>query len=58
MRQLYLHVISPDYESKHLEIKKHWNSFNIAIFRDSVYIIDEVSNHGKTTLIYVEVPRM
>lgn len=58
MRQLHLHDTSPDFESKHLKIKKHWNSFNTAFFRDSVYIIDEVSNHGKTTLIDVEVPQM
>ncbi|CAK8569770.1 unnamed protein product [Lathyrus sativus] len=50
MRQLHLHVISQDFESKHLKNKKHWNSFNTAFFRDSVDIIDEVSNHGKATL--------
>jgi aprataxin len=50
MRQLHLHVISQDFESKHLKNKKHWNSFNTAFFRDSVDIIREVSNHGKATL--------
>ncbi|XP_027334935.1 transcription factor bHLH140 isoform X2 [Abrus precatorius] len=50
MRQLHLHVISQDFESKHLKNKKHWNSFNTAFFRDSVDVIDEISNHGKATL--------
>lgn len=50
MRQLHLHVISQDFDSKHLKNKKHWNSFNTAFFRDSVDIIDEVSIHGKATL--------
>ncbi|KAK2452284.1 transcription factor bHLH140 [Trifolium repens] len=50
MRQLHLHVISQDFESKHLKNKKHWNSFNTTFFRDSVDIIEEVSNHGKATL--------
>lgn len=50
MRQLHLHVISQDFDSKHLKNKKHWNSFNTAFFRDSVDVIDEVSNHGKATL--------
>lgn len=50
MRQLHLHAISQDFDSKHLKNKKHWNSFNTAFFRDSVDVIDEVSNHGKATL--------
>ncbi|KAI4353391.1 hypothetical protein L6164_002345 [Bauhinia variegata] len=50
MRQLHLHVISQDFDSKHLKNKKHWNSFNTVFFRDSVDVIDEVSNHGKATL--------
>ncbi|KAK7287433.1 hypothetical protein RIF29_00710 [Crotalaria pallida] len=50
MRQLHLHVISQDFESKHLKNKKHWNSFNTAFFRDSVDVMDEISNHGKATL--------
>lgn len=50
MRQLHLHAISQDFDSKHLKNKKHWNSFNTAFFRDSVDVIDEVYNHGKATL--------
>uniref|UniRef100_A0A5B7BT05 Transcription factor bHLH140 n=1 Tax=Davidia involucrata TaxID=16924 RepID=A0A5B7BT05_DAVIN len=50
MRQLHLHVISQDFNSKHLKNKKHWNSFNSAFFRDSVDIIEEISKHGKATL--------
>lgn len=50
MRQLHLHVISQDFESKHLKHKKHWNSFTTAFFRNSVDVIDEVSINGKATL--------
>ena len=50
MRQLHLHVISQDFDSKHLKNKKHWNSFNTVFFRDSVDVIEEVSNDGKATL--------
>ncbi|KAG7960897.1 hypothetical protein I3843_10G150400 [Carya illinoinensis] len=50
MRQLHLHVISQDFDSKHLKNKKHWNSFNTAFFYDSVDVIEDVSNHGKATL--------
>ncbi|KAL2337721.1 hypothetical protein Fmac_012167 [Flemingia macrophylla] len=50
MRQLHLHVISQDFESTHLKNKKHWNSFNTAFFRDSVDVMDEISNDGKATL--------
>ncbi|KAM7526509.1 hypothetical protein LguiA_016411 [Lonicera macranthoides] len=50
MRQLHLHVISQDFDSKHLKNKKHWNSFNSPFFRDSVDVIDEVAKHGKATL--------
>ncbi|XP_057983751.1 transcription factor bHLH140 isoform X3 [Malania oleifera] len=50
MRQLHLHVISQDFNSKHLKNKKHWNSFNSGFFRDSVDVIEEISNHGKATL--------
>lgn len=50
MRQLHLHVISQDFNSKHLKNKKHWNSFNTAFFRDSVDVLEEISNHGKATL--------
>ncbi|KAJ7950009.1 transcription factor bHLH [Quillaja saponaria] len=50
MRQLHLHVISQDFDSKHSKNKKHWNSFNTGFFRDSVDVIDEVTNHGKATL--------
>ncbi|KAJ1416243.1 P-loop containing nucleoside triphosphate hydrolase [Sesbania bispinosa] len=50
MRQLHLHVISQDFDSKHLNNKKHWNSFNSDFFRDSVDVIDEITNHGKATL--------
>lgn len=50
MRQFHLHVISQDFDSKHLKHKKHWNSFNTPFFRDSLDVIDEVNNHGQTTL--------
>lgn len=50
MRQLHLHVISQDFDSKHLKHKKHWNSFNTAFFRDSVDVIEEVSDNGKAVL--------
>ena len=50
MRQLHLHVISQDFDSKNLKIKKHWNSFNTAFFLDSVDVLEEVSSHGKATL--------
>ncbi|XVE97117.1 hypothetical protein REPUB_Repub02eG0283000 [Reevesia pubescens] len=50
MRQLHLHVISQDFDSKHLKNKKHWNTFNTAFFRDSLDVIEEVSNHGKAML--------
>ncbi|XP_054806292.1 receptor-like protein 7 [Prosopis cineraria] len=36
MRQLHLHGISQDFDSKHLKNKKHWNSLNTDFFRDSV----------------------
>ncbi|KAJ0088338.1 hypothetical protein Patl1_31382 [Pistacia atlantica] len=51
MRQLHLHVISQDFDSKHLKNKKHWNTFTTAFFRDSVDVIEEISNHGKATLM-------
>ncbi|KAM4078941.1 hypothetical protein ACB094_09G078100 [Castanea mollissima] len=50
MRQLHLHVISQDFDSKNLKHKKHWNSFNTAFFLDSVDVLEEVSSHGKATL--------
>ncbi|GMY25543.1 transcription factor bHLH140 [Fagus crenata] len=50
MRQLHIHVISQDFDSKHLKKKKHWNSFNTAFFLNSVDVIEEVSNHGRATL--------
>ncbi|KAF3447727.1 hypothetical protein FNV43_RR08430 [Rhamnella rubrinervis] len=50
MRQLHLHVVSQDFDSKHLKHKKHWNSFNTAFFRDSVDVMEEVSSHGEAIL--------
>ncbi|KAL3531672.1 hypothetical protein ACH5RR_005193 [Cinchona calisaya] len=50
LRQLHLHVISQDFDSKHLKNKKHWNSFNTPFFRDSVDVLEEVGKHGKATL--------
>ncbi|XVE76587.1 hypothetical protein DITRI_Ditri12bG0185100 [Diplodiscus trichospermus] len=50
MRQLHLHVISQDFDSKCLKNKKHWNSFNTSFFRDSLDVIEEVHDHGKATL--------
>ena len=50
MRQLHLHLISQDFDSKHLKNKKHWNSFNTPFFRDSVDVLQEVSKHGKAII--------
>lgn len=50
MRQLHLHVISQDFDSKHLKNKKHWNSFNSAFFRDSVDVMEEIDKFGRATL--------
>lgn len=50
MRQLHLHVISQDFDSKHLKNKKHWNSFNSPFFRDSVDVIQEISEERRPTL--------
>lgn len=50
MRQLHLHVISQDFDSKHLKNKKHWNSFNTAFFRDSVDVMEEIDKFGRATL--------
>ena len=50
MRQLHLHVISQDFNSKHLRNKKHWNSFTTAFFRDSVDVMEEISGCGKARL--------
>ncbi|KAF8402610.1 hypothetical protein HHK36_010699 [Tetracentron sinense] len=50
MRQLHLHVISQDFNSKHLKNKKHWNSFNTDFFRDSVDVMEEVDKYGKAIL--------
>lgn len=50
MRRLHLHVISQDFDSKHLKHKKHWNSFTTAFFRDSVDVIEEINNQGKATI--------
>ncbi|PON92185.1 Basic helix-loop-helix transcription factor [Trema orientale] len=50
MRQLHLHVISQDFDSKQLKNKKHWNSFTTAFFRDSVDVMKELSSHGKARL--------
>ncbi|KAI3781641.1 hypothetical protein L2E82_11661 [Cichorium intybus] len=49
MRQLHLHVISQDFDSKYLK-KRHWNSFNSSFFRDSVDVMQEVSEDGKAKL--------
>ncbi|KAK6943166.1 hypothetical protein RJ641_028543 [Dillenia turbinata] len=50
MRQLHLHVISQDFDSKHLKNNKHWNSFNSAFFRDSYDVIHEIGRKGRVTL--------
>nr|GEU49869.1 transcription factor bHLH140 [Tanacetum cinerariifolium] len=50
MRQLHLHVISQDFNSKGMRNKKHWNSFTSPFFLDSVDVIQEVSEQGKATL--------
>ncbi|KAL9242587.1 hypothetical protein vseg_016573 [Gypsophila vaccaria] len=50
MRQLHLHVISQDFDSKSLKHKKHWNSFNTEFFRDAVDVIEETEKCGKPSL--------
>ncbi|KAL6987864.1 Carboxylic ester hydrolase [Sarracenia purpurea var. burkii] len=50
MRQLHLHVISQDFNSKHLKNKKHWNTFNTPFFRDSVDVMEEIDRCGRATL--------
>ncbi|XVF08309.1 hypothetical protein REPUB_Repub06bG0215400 [Reevesia pubescens] len=50
MRQLHLHVISQDFDSKHLKTKRHWNTFNTAFFRDSFDVFEEINDHGKATI--------
>ncbi|KAM7265451.1 hypothetical protein ACFE04_003134 [Oxalis oulophora] len=50
MRQLHLHVISQDFNSKNLKNKKHWNSFNTDFFRDSIDVIEEIKNQGKAEI--------
>ncbi|GFY83796.1 APRATAXIN-like protein [Actinidia rufa] len=50
MRQLHLHVISQDFDSKHLKNKKHWNSFNTPFFLDSVDVIEEIDKCGRAML--------
>ncbi|WOG88227.1 hypothetical protein DCAR_0207461 [Daucus carota subsp. sativus] len=50
MRQLHLHVISQDFDSKHLKNKKHWHSFTSPFFLDSVDVMEELSKQGKVTL--------
>ncbi|KAI8557054.1 hypothetical protein RHMOL_Rhmol05G0304300 [Rhododendron molle] len=58
MRQLHLHVISQDFDSKHLKNKKHWNSFNSAFFRDSVDVMEEIDKFGRATLKDEEILSM
>lgn len=50
MRQLHLHVISQDFDSKHLKHKKHWYSFNSPFFLDSVDVMKELEEVGSVTL--------
>ncbi|KAI8557049.1 hypothetical protein RHMOL_Rhmol05G0304000 [Rhododendron molle] len=50
LQHLHLHVISQDFDSKHLKNKKHWNSFNTAFFRDSVDVMEEIDKFGRATL--------
>ncbi|XAR68791.1 hypothetical protein NMG60_11000157 [Bertholletia excelsa] len=50
MRQLHLHVISQDFDSKHLKNKKHWNSFTTPFFRDSVDVLEEIQRQGRAIL--------
>lgn len=50
MRQFHLHVISQDFDSRHMKNKKHWNSFTTAFFRDSVDVIEEINKFGQATI--------
>ncbi|GMY25541.1 transcription factor bHLH140 isoform X2, partial [Fagus crenata] len=53
MRLQHIHVISQDFDSKHLKKKKHWNSFNTAFFLNSVDVIED--HAAGTTLNNVSV---
>lgn len=55
MRQLHLHVISQDFDSIHLKVKKHWNSFNSPFFIDSIDVMNELKEVGSVTLESVKV---
>lgn len=54
MRQLHLHVITQDFDSKHLKNKRHWNTFTTAFFRDSVDVIEEIGSRGEAALVNKE----
>jgi len=46
-RQLHLHVISQDFDSKCLKRPKHWNSFTTPFFVDSQEMVDILQRDGQ-----------
>ena len=46
MRQLHLHVISDDFESKCLKNKKHWNSFTTPFFLPLLNVLSTLMEMG------------
>lgn len=50
MRQLHLHVISQDFQSDHLKVKKHWNSFTTEFFRDFDEVRRLLAETGKVAV--------
>uniref|UniRef100_A0A098M1Q5 Aprataxin n=1 Tax=Hypsiglena sp. JMG-2014 TaxID=1550645 RepID=A0A098M1Q5_9SAUR len=50
MRQLHLHVISQDFDSKWFKTKKHWNSFTTNYFLDSADVIAVIKKKGRITV--------
>ncbi|XP_063776126.1 aprataxin [Pseudophryne corroboree] len=50
MSHVHLHVISQDFDSPCLKVKKHWNSFTTDYFLESEEIIDMIKLRGKVTV--------
>ncbi|XP_023300907.2 aprataxin-like protein [Lucilia cuprina] len=47
MQRLHLHVISKDFVSDCLKTKKHWNSFNTALFLNYEDLCQQLQESGK-----------
>ncbi|XP_073819657.1 aprataxin [Musca autumnalis] len=47
MQRLHLHVISKDFVSDCLKTKKHWNSFNTALFLNYEDLIAQLEHNDK-----------